>query len=189
MPINAPAAEKAVRSLLVALGQNVRSDALKDTPARVARAYVELLAGYEQDPARILCTEFAAEEYDEMIVLRQVPFFSLCEHHLLPFMGSATVAYIPNENRKVVGLSKLARLVECYARRLQLQERMTIQIAHAIRDHLNPLGYGVALRASHLCMCARGVNKPGSEMVTQAVGGLIRKGSKARNEFLRSAGL
>lgn len=177
--------ETAVRSLLVGLGEDVEREGLRETPARVARAYREMLAGYDADPAKLLRQEFATDGYDEMVTLRGVPFYSLCEHHILPFTGTATVAYIPDG--RVVGLSKLARLVECFARRLQIQERMTAQIGNALQEHLNPKGYGVTLRAVHLCMCARGVAKPGSEMITSAVGGLIKTDEKARSEFISLA--
>lgn len=185
--IDHSAAQQAVRDLLKAVGEDPDREGLRDTPARVARAYEELLAGYKQDPRDVLKTAFSAEGYDQMVALQDIPFYSLCEHHLLPFTGIATVVYIPKE--KVVGLSKLARLVECFARRFQIQERMTNQIGNSINDVLAPVGYGVAVRASHLCMCARGVGKNGAQMVTHAVGGLIKEDEKARNEFLRLAGL
>lgn len=175
--------ETSIRSLLVGLEQDPDRDGLVDTPARVARAYQELLGGYEQDPEKILATEFDSD-YDEMVTLDSIPFYSMCEHHLLPFFGTAAVAYIPNAKGAVVGLSKLARLVECYARRLQLQEKMTMQIAKAIERHLRPRGYGVVIQAQHLCMCARGVSKPGSTMTTTALGGLLKEDEKARHEFI-----
>ncbi len=177
----------AIRSLLEGLGEDPDREGLQDTPDRVARSYVELLSGYNDDPRTVLKTVFAAEGYDQMVALREIPFYSLCEHHLLPFTGTATVVYIPGT--KVVGLSKLARLVECYGRRLQIQERMTNQIGDALRDVLEPVGYGVAIKAAHLCMCARGVSKTGAEMITHAVGGLIKEDEKARSEFLRLCGI
>lgn len=186
--IDIPSAEAAVRNLLVALGEDPDREGLKDTPKRVAKAYQELLAGYGQDPAKVLGTSFEGEGYDQMVALRDIPFYSLCEHHMLPFTGTATVVYIPQDNR-VVGLSKLARLVECFGRRLQIQERMTGQIGLAVNEVLKPLGYGVAIKAVHLCMCARGVGKNGAEMITHAVGGLIKEDEKARHEFLRLAGI
>lgn len=178
---------QAVADMLRALGQDPEREGLRDTPARVARSYRELLAGYDQHPAEVLRTDFENEGYDEMIVLRDIPFHSLCEHHMLPFSGRAAVGYIPNG--RVVGLSKLARLVECFARRLQIQERMTVQIGSALLEHLHPRGYAVVISAQHLCMCARGVGKPGSAMVTMTVGGLIKEDPKARDEFLRHAGV
>lgn len=185
--IDFEAATKAVRDLLTALGENPDREGLLDTPKRVAKAYQELLAGYDQDPRKVLGTTFEGEGYDQMVALREVPFYSLCEHHMLPFTGTATVVYIPRA--RVVGLSKLARLVECYGRRLQIQERMTNQIGSALQEVLDPIGYGVAIKAAHLCMCARGVGKNGAEMVTHAVGGLIKEDEKARHEFLRLAGI
>lgn len=186
--VNLPAAEKAVRDLLLALGQDVTREGLVKTPARVARAYAEMLAGYQQDPAEILRTSFAeSENYNDMIVLRDVPFTSLCEHHMIPFIGSATVAYWPRFGGSVVGLSKLARLVECFARRLQLQERMTKQIADALQRHLQPSGFGVVVRAQHQCMCARGVKKSGA-MVTRTIGGVFET-TEVYNAFARLAGV
>jgi len=187
MAVNNVAVAETVRALLVALGQDVTSDGLRETPGRVARSYSELLGGYQCDvPA--LFKDFDSGGYDQMIVLRGVPFYSLCEHHLLPFHGIASVAYIPG-NGRVVGLSKLARLVDAFARRLQVQERMTKQIADALKEHLAPIGWGVLVRAQHLCMCARGVRAPGSEMITSVMGGAFKDDRSARNEFLRLAGM
>src|SRR5207244_2895666 len=140
----------------------------------------EMTAEYQQDPAQILSRTFE-ESHDEMIVLRGVSFHSLCEHHLLPFSGSAAIAYIPG---KVVGVSKLARLVECYARRLQIQERMTQQIAQAVQEHLNPVGVGVVIKAKHLCMGCRGVYQPGAEMITSCMLGALREQPETRAELL-----
>lgn len=175
-------AKRAVRNLLLAVGENPEREGLKETPGRVARSFAEMLAGYRQDPAKILACDFGSERYDEMVVLRAIPFHSLCEHHLLNFSGTATVAYLPME--RVVGISKLARLVECYARRLQIQERMTVQIADALAEHLKPRGWGVRIEAQHLCMRARGVRIEPGPLVTTAVGGLIKEDEKARAEFL-----
>ena len=180
------AVEAAVKQLLFALGEDPEREGLLATPDRVARAYQELLGGYSIDPVHVLSKSFAKDGYDEMVVLREVDFYSLCEHHLLPFYGTATVAYIPKA--RVVGLSKLARVVEVFARRLQIQERMTAQIAQAIQDALDPIGYGVIVKARHLCMCSRGVGKPRSEMVTSALGGALRLDPKARMEFLQISG-
>lgn len=176
-----------IRSLLVELGEDPDREGLADTPDRVARAYEELLDGYTKDPAAVLKTAFEADGYDEMVVLRDVEFHSMCEHHMLPFVGTATVAYIPNGH--IVGLSKLARLVDVYAHRLQVQERMTVQIAQALDAVVHPRGYGVVLKARHMCMCSRGVRKGAAEMVTTAIGGAIKDDAKARQEFSAVAGL
>ncbi len=154
---------------------------MAETPDRVIRAYREMTAGYAMDPAGILSKRFAAA-YDEMIALRDIAFVSLCEHHLLPFTGTASVAYIPTHS--VVGLSKLARLVACFAQRFQIQERMTRQIADAMRDHLAPRGVGVIVRARHQCMTCRGVRSTSAEMVTSALHGAMST-AEARGEFLR----
>lgn len=174
--------QAAVRQILLAVGEDPTREGLTKTPERVARAYRELLAGYGMDPATILERTFAREGYDEMVTLRGVAFFSLCEHHLLPFHGTASLSYVPR--KRIVGLSKLARLVECFARRLQVQERMTAQIAGALKEYVQPLGWGVMVRATHLCMCARGVGKPGAEMTTTAIGGAYFDKPEARAEWL-----
>ena len=170
---------KAVQSLLVGIGEDPAREGLRDTPDRVARSLLELTAGYRERPAAILRARFRAR-YDEMVVLRGVEFWSLCEHHLLPFHGTATVGYLPNGG--VVGISKLARLVHCFSRRLQLQERMTAEIALAIQRHLKPRGAGVLVQATHLCMACRGVRTPGT-MVTSYLTGAFRRAS-TRAEFL-----
>lgn len=172
--------EACVRALLNHIGENPDREGLCDTPARVVRALREMTAGYQQDPAQILSRTFS-ESHDEMIVLRGVSFHSLCEHHLLTFSGSATVAYIPG---KVVGVSKLARLVECYARRLQIQERMTQQIAQAVEEHLRAVGVGVVIKAHHLCMGCRGVRQSGAEMITSCMLGALREQPETRAELL-----
>lgn len=184
-----PAADAVVR-LLEHVGENPTRSGLVDTPERVLRALAEMTAGYRDDPAAILSKVFP-DSYDEMVVVRGVDFTSLCEHHLLAFTGTATVAYIPQEDRGVVGLSKLARLVECFARRLQVQERLTCQIADALEEHLQPRGVGVVVSARHSCMGCRGVRKPGAVMVTSRLRGLMKEDPAARAEFLalaRSAG-
>lgn len=173
-------AEAAVATLLKWVGQDPTRDGLRDTPGRVARALREMTSGYCENPASILGTVFA-ETYDEVVVLRAVSFTSLCEHHLLPFTGAVDLGYIPG---KVVGLSKLARLVDCYARRLQVQERMTREIADAVEKHLEALGVAVVVRAQHSCMACRGVRKAGAEMVTSAMLGAFRTDRAARVEFL-----
>lgn len=178
----------AVANLLTALGYDVAKDpGLRDTPARVARAWEEQLSGRNLKAEEILRTEFEAKNYDEVVLLRAIPFYSTCEHHLLPFHGEADVAYVP-ENGQVVGLSKLARLVDMHARRLQLQERMTRDIASDLRTVLNPKGVAVVVRAQHLCMCSRGVCKPGSQMVTSVMLGCFREKPEARAELMSLIG-
>ncbi|MGQ9648801.1 MAG: GTP cyclohydrolase I FolE [Phycisphaerae bacterium] len=173
--------EKAVRQLLEALGEDPDREGLADTPRRVARMYRELLAGLRADPAVHLRRVFN-EDYDEIVLLRNINFFSLCEHHLLPFHGVAHVAYLPNG--RVVGLSKLARTVDAFARRPQVQERMTAQIADALMEHLVPKGAVVVVEAEHLCMKMRGVQKPNGTMVTSAVRGTFRDNAAARAEVM-----
>jgi GTP cyclohydrolase I len=179
--IDLPAAERAVADLLRALGEDPASDAFTGTPRRVASALAELLTASPFD-----ATTFANDDdYDELVLVRDIPFHSLCEHHLLPFRGVAHVAYVPRE--RVIGLSKLARVVDHCARRLQLQERLTVQIADWIDEHLSPLGVGVVLDAEHTCMSLRGVQKSGSRTVTSALRGLVRDDARAREEFLALA--
>lgn len=173
-------AEAAVRQLLRYLGEDTERAGLKDTPGRVVRALTEMTAGKNERPEHVLKRTFE-EQCDEMIVLRGIRFTSLCEHHLLPFDGTANVGYLPG---KVVGLSKLARLVECFSRRLQMQERMTKQIADALEEHLSAKGSGCIIRAKHACMGCRGVRKPDAEMVTSCLLGVFRTDDKARSEFL-----
>ncbi len=173
--------EKAVTEILLAVDEDTKREGLKDTPARVARMYVELLAGMQQDPKEHIRSIFN-ESYDEIVLLRNIPFYSICEHHLMPFIGSAAVAYLPSG--AVLGVSKLARIVDCFARRLQSQERLTYQIADFIMSSLKPRGVAVVLEASHSCMTIRGIKKPGSTMVTSALRGLFRKDPKSRNEVL-----
>jgi len=171
------------RLILKGLGEDVVREGLKDTPDRVARAWLELCSGYEMSAEKVLeSASFEGNGYDEMITVGPVDFYSTCEHHLLPFIGEAWVAYVPRE--KVVGLSKLPRLVEVYARRLQIQERMTQEIATAIEKHLNPKGWAVLIRAKHLCTCARGVAKPRVLMTTTSLGGVFRENPSAKAEFL-----
>jgi GTP cyclohydrolase I len=188
MPIDLARAEAAVRDLLVAIGENIEREGLRDTPNRVARAWCELVAGADVDPASVLSTSFEANGYDEMVVLRGIDFHSLCEHHLLPFVGTATIAYVPgmaNEGGRVVGLSKLARLVDVFARRLQIQERMTVDIASALERSLRPLGAAVVIQARHLCMCARGVGKQNATMVTSRLTGVFKSDTAARAELFK----
>lgn len=173
-------------SLLEALGEDPNRDGLLDTPARVIKAWKELTVGYSQDPKLILDKRFEVE-YDEIIILRDIEFYSTCEHHMLPYTGRAYIGYIPSN--KVVGISKLARLVECFARRLQIQERMTMQIATAINEILEPKGVGVVVKAQHFCMKSRGVKKENAEMVTSCMLGVMREKAETRHEFLTLAGL
>jgi GTP cyclohydrolase I len=174
--------ETAVALLLEALGEDIHREGLRDTPRRVAKMYKELFAGLTLDPADHLQTVFQ-EDYDEIVVLRDIQFHSLCEHHLLPFMGRAHVAYLPTG--KVVGLSKLARTVETFARRPQVQERLTSQIADALMKHLQPRGAAVVVEASHMYMQMRGVQKPDSKMVTSALRGIFKQDMAARAEVIQ----
>jgi GTP cyclohydrolase I len=173
--------EKAVREILLAVGEDPSREGLAKTPSRVARSYAELMAGLTVDPRRHLKTVFH-ERYDEIVLLRDISFHSLCEHHLLPFVGKAHVAYLPAG--KVVGLSKLARLVEDYARRPQVQERLTMQIADALMDELSPVGAACVIEASHTCMTIRGVKRPGAIMVTSALRGIFKDNAASRAEVL-----
>jgi len=179
--IDRPRIEKAVLEILIAVGEDINREGLRETPARVARMYAELLAGMDEQPETHLKSVFT-ENYDEIVLLRDIPFYSICEHHLLPFIGQAHVAYLPAG--KVLGVSKLARIVECFSRRLQVQERLTLQIAAFIMDNLHPQGVAVVLEAAHSCMTIRGVKKPGSEMVTSAVRGVFRSDPRSRSEVL-----
>lgn len=172
--------EKAVTMILEAIGEDPSREGLKDTPARVARMYEEIFCGLKEDPEAHLEKIFA-ENHKEMVLVKDIPLYSMCEHHLLPFYGKAHVAYIPREG-KVTGLSKLARVVEGYAKRPQLQERLTSQVADTIMRRLNPMGVLVVIEAEHMCMTFRGVRKPGSKTVTSAVRGLFQKSEATRAE-------
>lgn len=175
---------KAVREILEAIGEDPDRDGLRDTPERVARMYAEVCAGlHEQADAHLQATFDTG--HDEMVMVRDIPLHSLCEHHLLPFIGRAHVAYIPGIDGRITGLSKLARLVDAYARRLQVQEKLTVQIADEIDRSLNPRGVMVVIDAEHLCMTMRGVHKPGSTTVTSAVRGLFRSSVATREEAMR----
>jgi GTP cyclohydrolase I len=174
--------EKAVKEILMAIGEDSNREGLKKTPERVGKMYAELLAGMHEDPKDHLRSVFT-ENYDEIVLLRNIPFYSICEHHLMPFIGSAHVAYLPIG--MVLGVSKLARIVDCFARRLQTQERLTYQIADFIMNSLKPMGVTVVLEASHSCMTIRGIKKPGSTMVTSALRGIFKKDPRSRNEVLR----
>ncbi|GAA1174499.1 GTP cyclohydrolase I FolE [Ornithinimicrobium humiphilum] len=165
--------EAAVREILAAIGEDPERDGLRDTPARVARAYAEVFSGLSQDPAEVLGTTFDVE-HEEMILVRDIELHSTCEHHLVPFHGAAHIAYIPGADGRVVGLSKLARLVDVFARRPQVQERLTTQVAEALVEHLDPAGVLVVVEAEHLCMSMRGVRRPGARTITSAVRGQLR---------------
>ena len=174
--------EEAVRDILVEIGEDPEREGLVGTPDRVHRMYAELTAGYHVDPDRLVNGAIYEVDYSEMVVVKDVPFYSLCEHHLLPFFGTASVAYIPRG--RVIGLSKIPRIVEMFARRLQVQERMTQQIAQFLDERLQPQGVGVVVEANHLCAVMRGIRKPGTVMTTSAVLGLFRSRDRTRAEFL-----
>jgi GTP cyclohydrolase I len=180
-------AEAAVRTLLEWAGDDPTRDGLIDTPARVVRAYEEYFSGYNDDPEKILGRSFdETEGYDEIVVLKDIKFASHCEHHIAPILGKVHVAYLPNS--RVVGISKLARLVETFGRRLQIQEKMTAQIANAINDVLNPRGVAVVIEAAHECMTTRGIDKPGVSMVTSTMLGAFRADPSTRREFMAIIG-
>ena len=181
--IDAPRAEAAVRELLIAVGEDPDRPGLTDTPARVARAYAEVFAGLRQDPMDILSTTFD-EHHDELVLVKDIAMYSTCEHHLVPFHGVAHIGYVPGADGRVTGLSKLARLVEVYARRPQVQERMTTQIADAMDAALSPRGVIVVIEAEHLCMAMRGIRKPGSRTMTSAVRGVFRADAATRAEAM-----
>lgn len=182
--VDRPRIESAVREILLAVGEDPMRDGLRETPARVARMYAEIFAGLREDPAHHLQVMFEAD-HDEMVMVRDIPMYSCCEHHLLPWIGKAHVAYIPSDDGRVTGLSKLARLVDGYARRPQVQERLTTQIADTLDATLQPKGVMVVIEAEHLCMSMRGVRKPGSTTVTSAVRGLFRSNESTRHEAMR----
>ena len=181
--LDQPRAEAAIREFLYAIGEDPDREGLLDTPARVARACAEVFSGMQEDPAEYLLRQFHEADHEEMVIVKDIPFTSMCEHHLLPFNGHAHVAYIPRKGR-ITGLSKIARCVEGYARRPQVQERMTSQIADAIMRSLEPLGTLVVVEAEHMCMTARGIKKPGSLTVTSAVRGSFQEDEKTRAEAL-----
>lgn len=173
--------EDSIREIIRFIGDDPDGEHCKDTPRRVVKSWGELFSGYKKNPADALGTTFGADGYNEMVVLRDIELYSTCSHHMIPFFGKAHIAYIPGE--KVVGLSKLARLVEVFARRLQVQERLTTQIADTINQVLKPRGVAVVIEAKHMCMCARGIGKQHSRMVTSAVRGVFYNAGP-RNEFL-----
>jgi GTP cyclohydrolase I len=172
-----------IEQLLVHLGENPARDGLVNTPERVAKAFRFFTQGYQEDPEETLNGALFPIEYDEMVVIRDIDFFSLCEHHLLPFYGKCHVAYLPNG--RIVGLSKIPRLVEVYSRRLQVQERLTVQIAEALQQKLNPQGVAVVMEARHLCMMMRGVETPNAVAVTSSMQGVFQSQQKTREEFLQ----
>lgn len=174
--------EDLIRQMLVGMGEDPDREGLVKTPARVTRSWAELTVGYSQDPGAMVRGALFEAESKEMVVVNDIDFYSTCEHHLLPFFGKASVAYIPNG--RIVGLSKMARVVEAYARRLQVQERMTAQIAQCLMENLEPMGVAVVLRAQHLCMMMRGVQKQNSYAVTSEMLGCFKKSPKTRGEFL-----
>ncbi len=174
--------EKAVLDIILAIGEDPNREGLRDTPRRIAEMYAELFEGLHQDPLEVLLVGFEEEKHQEMVILKDIPFYSMCEHHFLPFHGVAHIGYIPE--KRIVGISKLARVVEILARRPQLQERLTGQIADVIMEGLQPKGVGVIIEAEHLCMTARGIKKPGSIVVTSANRGIFRSKLATRQEFL-----
>jgi len=174
--------ERLVRDLLKEIGEDPTREGLEKTPVRVAKAWEYLTSGYRQDVHDVLNEALFTEEYDEMVVVKDIDYFSLCEHHMLPFFGKAHIAYMPS--RKIVGLSKIPRLVEMYSRRLQVQERLTTQIAHTINDVLQPRGVAVVVEGLHLCMLMRGVEKQNSKAVTSAMLGAFRDNAGTRAEFM-----
>jgi GTP cyclohydrolase I len=182
-PMDLPRIEAAVREILIAIGEDPDRDGLQNTPARVARMYAEVCAGLHEDPDQHLQVTFDAG-HDEMVMVRDIPLYSICEHHMVPFIGKAHVAYIPGADGRITGLSKLARLADSYAKRPQVQERLTAQIADEIERTLTPRGVLVVVEAEHLCMSMRGVRKPGSSTVTSAVRGLFRDNAATRAEAM-----
>jgi GTP cyclohydrolase I len=181
--VDKPKIEAAVLSIIKAIGEDPEREGLRDTPSRIADMYTELFSGLNMDAKAELTVGFEVG-HREMVILRDIPFYSMCEHHFLPFYGVAHVGYIPSEEGRVVGVSKLARVVEIFAKRLQLQERMTSQIADAICEALQPDGVAVVIQAEHLCMTMRGIKKPGSNVITSATRGLFRSRAATRAEFL-----
>jgi GTP cyclohydrolase I len=176
-----------VRDLLLKIGENPDREGLRRTPERVSQMYEELTEGYHVDPDKLINDAIFEVQYDEMVIVRDVDYASLCEHHMLPFLGRAHVAYVPRG--KVIGLSKIPRIVEMYARRLQVQERMTSQIADFLMEHLNPYGVGVVVEGQHLCSMIRGVKKPNSTMITSAMRGGFKSDPRTRSEFVTLLGL
>lgn len=183
--VNQEKVEQAIRDLLEAIGEDVTKEGLRETPERIGRMYRELCSGMEQDPGEILSKTFHVDN-NQMVVEKDIVFYSMCEHHMLPFFGKVHIGYIPDG--KVVGLSKLARAVEVYARRLQLQERMSLQLAEAIMTYLKPQGVMVVAEAEHLCMTMRGVSKPGSQTISMVTKGVFENNMELQNTFFRMIG-
>jgi GTP cyclohydrolase I len=183
VPIDHAKIEAGVRLILEGIGEDVAREGLLDTPGRVARMYEEVCAGIHEEPEALFATSFG-ENHHEMVLVKDIPFYSLCEHHMVPFFGMAHVAYLPGKDGRICGLSKLARLVDVYSRRLQVQERLTTQVADTLVAQLEPQGVIVVIEAEHLCMSMRGVKKPGAKTITSAVRGLLESSSKTRNEAL-----
>ncbi|MDX1469239.1 MAG: GTP cyclohydrolase I FolE [Acidimicrobiia bacterium] len=181
-PIDEARIEKAVREIIEALGEDPDREGLVETPERVARFYAEVFSGIHEDPEQVVDAFFGEEHYQEIVMVKEIPFYSMCEHHFVPFHGHAHVAYLPKG--RVTGLSKLARLVEGFARRPQMQERLTAQVADCLEKALDPLGVLVVIEAEHLCMSMRGVKKPGSKTVTSAVRGLMQSNASTRSEAM-----
>lgn len=175
--------EQGVRLILEGVGEDPSREGLIETPRRVADMYAEIFSGLEQDAAEHFCVTFS-EDHQEMVLVRDIPLYSVCEHHLVPFMGRAHVAYVPGEHGRICGLSKLARVVDVFARRPQVQERLTSQVADTIMEHLNPAGVIVVIEAEHLCMSMRGVRKPGAITTTSAVRGIFRSSAATRAEAM-----
>ena len=176
--------EEGVKLILEGVGEDVGREGIKKTPERVAKMYEEIFSGADVDPKDLFKTTFD-EGHTEMVLVKDIPFYSMCEHHLMPFFGVAHVAYIPGENGRICGISKLARLVDVFAKRPQVQERLTTQIANTLTEQLNPMGVMVVMEAEHLCMSMRGIKKPGSKTTTSAVRGVFDKSDKTRSEALR----
>lgn len=182
--IDKPRIEAAFREILLAIGEDIEREGLKDTPSRVARMYEEIFGGLHVDPSEHLLKQFSAEHHDEMVLIKDIPVYSMCEHHFMPFYGVAHVAYIPKKDGAITGLSKIARTVEGYAKRPQVQERLVTEIADAIMDRLNPQGVLVVIEAEHMCMTMRGVKKPGSKTITSAVRGVFKTNPTTRSEAI-----
>lgn len=182
MPFNKTKIERAVKSIIEAIGEDPQREGLKDTPRRVAEMYIEVFAGMTEDPKEELKVSYE-QGHREMVIVKDIPFYSMCEHHLLPFYGTVHVGYIPDKEGHIVGISKLARVVEIVARRPQVQERMTSQIANAIMDGLKPSGVIAVVQAEHMCMIIRGVKKPGSQIITSAIRGIYFESAASRAEF------
>lgn len=181
--VDLPRAEAAVRELLTAIGENPDREGLRQTPARVARAFQEIFSGMFVDPADVLETTFD-ENHDELVLVRDIPLYSICEHHLVPWHGTAAVGYIPGDSGRITGLSKLARVVDLYAKRPQVQERLTSQVADAVMQRLEPRGVIVVIQAEHLCVSMRGIRKPGTRTITSAVRGTFKEDPRTRAEAL-----